>query len=175
MNAEEEPAVIGGDALTVRNAVKLTEAGGGLCCPGGRTLLNSKCEGNIDMTLALWLIVACGVLSIVYGVVTTRTVMAADAGSARMQEISNAVREGATAYLKRQYTTIAIVGVGHPHARLAASGHLRRHRLSDRRRALGRCRLYRHECLGARQCPRRPGGARPRLPAGSISPSNPAR
>jgi K(+)-stimulated pyrophosphate-energized sodium pump len=63
------------------------------------------------MTLALWLIVVCGALSIVYGVVTTRSLMAADAGNARMQEISAAVREGASAYLRRQYTTIAIVGV----------------------------------------------------------------
>ena len=59
----------------------------------------------------LWLIVACGALSIVYGVVTTRSLMAADAGTARMQEISAAVREGAQAYLKRQYTAISIVGV----------------------------------------------------------------
>ena len=63
------------------------------------------------MTLALWLIVVCGGLSIVYGVITTQALLAADAGSARMQEISAAVREGASAYLKRQYTTIAIVGV----------------------------------------------------------------
>ena len=63
------------------------------------------------MTLALWLIVVCGGLSIVYGVITTRGLLAADAGSARMQEISAAVREGASAYLKRQYTTIGIVGV----------------------------------------------------------------
>ncbi|GHA23983.1 K(+)-insensitive pyrophosphate-energized proton pump [Devosia pacifica] len=63
------------------------------------------------MSLALWLIVLCGGLSIVYGVITTRTLLAADSGSARMQEISAAVREGASAYLKRQYTTIAIVGV----------------------------------------------------------------
>jgi K(+)-stimulated pyrophosphate-energized sodium pump len=63
------------------------------------------------MDLALWLIVACGGLSIVYGVVTTQGLLAADAGSPRMQEISAAVREGASAYLKRQYTTIAIVGV----------------------------------------------------------------
>jgi K(+)-stimulated pyrophosphate-energized sodium pump len=58
----------------------------------------------------LWLIVACGALSLVYGAVTTRSLMAADAGSARMQEISAAVREGAQAYLKRQYTAIAMVG-----------------------------------------------------------------
>ncbi|SFZ85314.1 K(+)-stimulated pyrophosphate-energized sodium pump [Devosia enhydra] len=63
------------------------------------------------MTLLLWLIVGAGALSIVYGVVTTRALMAADAGSARMQEISAAVREGASAYLRRQYITIAIVGV----------------------------------------------------------------
>ncbi|WP_193337832.1 sodium-translocating pyrophosphatase [Devosia beringensis] len=63
------------------------------------------------MTLALWLIVICGALAIIYGVITTRQLLAADAGSARMQEISAAVREGASAYLKRQYTTIAIVGV----------------------------------------------------------------
>ncbi|HEY8595873.1 MAG TPA: sodium-translocating pyrophosphatase [Devosiaceae bacterium] len=63
------------------------------------------------MSLALWLIVVCGALSIVYGIVTTRGLLAADAGNARMQEISAAVREGAQAYLKRQYTTIAIVGI----------------------------------------------------------------
>jgi K(+)-stimulated pyrophosphate-energized sodium pump len=63
------------------------------------------------MTLLLWAIVVCGLLSIVYGVVTTQGLMRADAGSARMQEISAAVREGASAYLRRQYTTIGIVGV----------------------------------------------------------------
>ena len=60
---------------------------------------------------ALWLIILCGVLAIVYAVWAVQSVMAADAGSARMQEISAAVREGAQAYLKRQYTTIGIVGV----------------------------------------------------------------
>src|SRR5215207_4493736 len=63
------------------------------------------------MTSTLWLIVLAGALSIVYGIVTTRGLLAADAGSARMQEISAAVREGAGAYLKRQYQTIAMVGV----------------------------------------------------------------
>src|SRR5438046_8377681 len=62
------------------------------------------------MSSTLWRIVLCGALSIVYGIVTTRGLLAADAGSARMQEISAAVREGAQAYRKRQYTTIAIVG-----------------------------------------------------------------
>jgi K(+)-stimulated pyrophosphate-energized sodium pump len=60
---------------------------------------------------ALWLIVLCGLLSIIYAVWAVRTVLAADAGNPRMQEIAAAVREGAQAYLKRQYTTIAGVGV----------------------------------------------------------------
>src|SRR5512142_137894 len=59
----------------------------------------------------LWAIVGCGVLAIVYGIWATRSVMSADQGNARMQEISEAVREGAQAYLKRQYATIGIVGV----------------------------------------------------------------
>ena len=63
------------------------------------------------MTSTLWLIVLAGALSIVYGIVTTRGLLAADAGTARMQEISGLVREGATAYLNRQYMTIGIVGV----------------------------------------------------------------
>ncbi len=59
----------------------------------------------------LWLIVGCGVLAIVYGIWATQSVLSADPGSKRMQEISEAVREGAQAYLKRQYATIGIVGV----------------------------------------------------------------
>ena len=60
---------------------------------------------------AIWLIIACGLLSVVYGAVTISSLMKADAGSQRMQEIAGAVAEGARAYLNRQYTTIAIVGV----------------------------------------------------------------
>jgi K(+)-stimulated pyrophosphate-energized sodium pump len=59
---------------------------------------------------ALWAIIGCGALSIVYGIWATQSVMSADAGSQRMQEIAAAVAEGAQAYLKRQYMTIAIVG-----------------------------------------------------------------
>ncbi|WP_088346170.1 MULTISPECIES: sodium-translocating pyrophosphatase [Rhodomicrobium] len=62
------------------------------------------------MNSLIWAIIACGGLSIVYGVWAIRSVMAADAGNARMQEIAAAIQEGAQAYLSRQYTTIGIVG-----------------------------------------------------------------
>ncbi|MBN9027645.1 MAG: sodium/proton-translocating pyrophosphatase, partial [Rhizobiales bacterium] len=63
---------------------------------------------NVDV---IYLIILCALLALAYGIWATRSVLAADAGSARMQEIAAAVREGASAYLRRQYTTIAIVGV----------------------------------------------------------------
>ena len=59
----------------------------------------------------LWLVIAGGLLAIVYGIVTTTQLMAADAGSPRMREIAGAIAEGAQAYLRRQYLTIAAVGV----------------------------------------------------------------
>jgi K(+)-stimulated pyrophosphate-energized sodium pump len=63
------------------------------------------------MSWAYILVIACGVLALAYGLVTSRIVLAADAGNARMQEISSAVQLGASAYLNRQYRAIAIVGV----------------------------------------------------------------
>ncbi len=59
----------------------------------------------------LLLAIAAAVLAIVYGIVQTQRLMSASAGSEKMQEIASAIQEGANAYLKRQYTTIAIVGV----------------------------------------------------------------
>src|SRR6476619_2090107 len=63
------------------------------------------------MSSVLWAVIACGIIAVLYGVVTASRVMAADSGTARMQEIAQAIQEGASAYLRSQYTTIAIVGV----------------------------------------------------------------
>nr|Q8UG67.1 RecName: Full=K(+)-insensitive pyrophosphate-energized proton pump; AltName: Full=Membrane-bound proton-translocating pyrophosphatase; AltName: Full=Pyrophosphate-energized inorganic pyrophosphatase; Short=H(+)-PPase; Flags: Precursor [Agrobacterium fabrum str. C58] len=57
------------------------------------------------------IVILCGVLSVVYAVWTTKSVLDADQGNERMREIAGYIREGAQAYLTRQYLTIAIVGL----------------------------------------------------------------
>ncbi|MGZ8364328.1 MAG: sodium/proton-translocating pyrophosphatase, partial [Caulobacteraceae bacterium] len=63
------------------------------------------------MNLQLLLVIAAGLLAVLYGVVQTGALMKASTGTDRMREIAAAIQEGAQAYLRRQYTTIAIVGV----------------------------------------------------------------
>ena len=66
--------------------------------------------GKQKLMIELYLVIACGVLALAYGAWAGSSILAASPGNQRMQEIAAAIQEGATAYLNRQYTTIALVG-----------------------------------------------------------------
>ena len=63
------------------------------------------------MSNLLWLVIAAGALGVLYGLVQTASLMKASTGNDKMREIAAAIQEGASAYLRRQYTTIGMVGV----------------------------------------------------------------
>src|SRR5580704_17536718 len=67
--------------------------------------------GSDDGRVYLWVALGIGVLALVAALMLARSVIASDTGTVEMQAISNAIREGAEAFLRRQYRTIGAMAV----------------------------------------------------------------
>src|SRR6185295_10412599 len=70
---------------------------------------NHKALRHMDTATGLSVVLVCALAALGYGFWAIQSVLSAPAGNARMQEIAAAIQEGASAYLKRQYTTVSIV------------------------------------------------------------------
>jgi K(+)-stimulated pyrophosphate-energized sodium pump len=66
---------------------------------------------TIGFSVSIWFALGCGLLAILYGIYLITWVLRKPAGTPAMQEIAAAIQEGAMAYMRRQYTTIAIVAI----------------------------------------------------------------
>ncbi len=119
----------------------------------------------LDGRIYLWIALGVGALALGVAVVLARNVISSDNGTPAMQDISNAIREGAEAFMAKQYRAIAVMAVviaialfaGY-YASLSPSRRQDRHRLLDRRGLLGSLRLYRDVRLHPREhshCSRR--------------------
>ncbi len=63
------------------------------------------------MDIGLTIAIICAALAILHGIVSTKWILSKPAGNPKMQSIALSIQQGASAYLNRQYTTIATVGL----------------------------------------------------------------